>query len=160
MLNYFIDCLLTPFAFILEYYNSDQALEPNRNHNVGPFLSAWTKGLWQMVAGRAIYDRVTNTFIACIAIDFTMDIVENILADVEVDEIGTLTLVRNDANGSVVMSPNFDWDNAEKLTQLVNDEMLEAGVDKNIFQEIKSTDWYETDGSVFETEDFVLSVYP
>lgn len=113
-----------------------------------------------MVAGRAIYDRVTNTFIACIAIDFTMDIVENILADVEVDEIGTLTLVRNDANGSVVMSPNFDWDNAEKLTQLVNDETLEAGVDKNIFQEIKSTDWYETDGSVFETKDFILSVYP
>ena len=109
----------------------DQAIDPSRVHSVGPYLGAWTK-MWLMTTGRAIYDRVTGAFISCIAVDFTIDIVNEIIEEAKVAELGMLTLVRNDGEGTVLTSPNFDFESESEPTT-IDDPKLETGVDQKIF---------------------------
>jgi hypothetical protein len=93
-----------------------------------------------------------------------------LLDDVRIDELGVLTLVRNDDDGTVVTSPYFDYDTADSTTT-VDDPSLQTGVDQAMFDEIKSiidfsTEWnpdtasnaFET--TVFQTEQYLITAYP
>ena len=122
----------------------DQVLNPNRVHCIGPYIDAWSKEKrWLMSAGRAVYDIETGAFISCIAVDFSVgDIAQVLVLDgVKVDDLGTLTLVRNDDLGTVVWSPNFDFEVAESTTT-IDDPLLETGVDAEMFNAFRSkVDW-------------------
>ena len=139
----------------------DQALDPSRVHSIGPYVSAWS-GVWLMTTGRAIYDRVTGAFISCIAVDFTIDIVNGIIEEAKIADLGMLTLARNNGKGTVVTSPTFDFESATEPTT-INDPNLGTGVDKEMFEEIKSIDWSSAGAQstpLYETEDKIISVYP
>jgi len=116
----------------------DQALQPDRVRTVGPFVNPWAaKKFWLLSTGRAVYDLVTNEFVSCISVDIAMDGLNKMLNETKVDGLGTITLVRNDENGTVVTTPKFDFDTADSLTT-IDDPMLETGIDLKMFDEIKS----------------------
>ena len=111
----------------------DQALDSNR-----AYPNAWVAETFcLLLSNRVVYDRVTNAFIMCILVDIDMDGVNKIPTKTKVDGLGTITPVRNNDNGTVVTSPNFDFDTADSLTTIDN-PMLETGVDLKMFDEIKS----------------------
>ena len=148
----------------------DQALNPDRIQNIGPFVNAWNPEDWLMTAGRSVYDRVTGTFISCIYLGFSLDGINQILANAKVDDWSMLTLARYDEYGTVVTSPNFDFDAADSTTT-IDDPALETGVDSQMFDDMKSLvdfsqPWdpkearrlYEK--TLFESEEKIISAYP
>jgi hypothetical protein len=148
----------------------DQALNPNRVHSAGPFISAWARTEWLMSAGKAVYDHRTGAFIACVQVDFALDSITRILRGIEIDELGVLTLVRNDELGTVVGSQYSDFNGANETTP-VDDPALNTGVDQAIFAEIKSlvnfslawtpekaSELYET--KFFDGDEHIIAAYP
>jgi len=149
----------------------DQALNPQRVHNIGPYIDAFNNDQWIMTAGRAVYDRITGAFISCIAVEFLIDAVKKILESVKVDDLGVIfTLARNDDDGTVVISRTLDWD-AENSTTTVDDPSIETGIDRDAFDKIKSIvdfsqKWDPKDvsdsfaKSLFAEGEYVVSAYP
>mmetsp|Transcript_15777 Transcript_15777/g.33367 ORF Transcript_15777/g.33367 Transcript_15777/m.33367 type:complete len:1213 (+) Transcript_15777:226-3864(+) len=150
----------------------EQALNPTRVHSIGPYMSAWDEDKkWLLTVGRAVYDIKTGAFVCCIAVDFFMDKVNQMLEDVRVNELGILTLVRNDENGTVAASSKFDLD-YEGGTTTVDNPALETGVDQEMFAKIKylvnfSQLWDAKNASedfavAFSDEDgdHIISAYP
>jgi len=149
----------------------DQVLSPNRMHNIGPYVDAWSKErIWLMTAGSAVYDVETGAFISCIAVDFTIDNINSALNEVKIDELGTLTLVRNDDVGTVIWSPNFDFEAAESTTT-VDDPLLETGVDQDMFNTFQdrvdwSQSWYPEEVAesfnmaIIDNEEVIIAGYP
>mmetsp|Transcript_18225 Transcript_18225/g.39386 ORF Transcript_18225/g.39386 Transcript_18225/m.39386 type:complete len:1769 (-) Transcript_18225:63-5369(-) len=149
----------------------DQALDPSRLHSAGPYIDAWTtEKTWTMTAGKAVYDLGTDIFISCINVEFTIDSLNRMLEEVKVDELGILSLVRNDENGTVVTSPEFNLDVADSTTT-IDDPALETGVDREMFDSIKSIvdfslPWDSKNASrlfeatLFDRDQHIISAYP
>ncbi|KAL7547634.1 hypothetical protein ACHAWF_010919 [Thalassiosira exigua] len=151
----------------------DQALNPQRVQNIGPYLDAWAAAddkLWFFTVGRAHYDDITGAFVFCIAVDFSLDKINQVLDEVKLDNLGILTLVRNNEAGAIATSSMFDLGSAN-ATPTVEDLELETGFDRDMFDQIKtivdySQPWEPEEASrlyesaLFETEDHIISSYP
>ena len=86
------------------------------------------------------------------------------------EELGILTVVRNDDNGTVVTSTNFDL-NAETSTTSIDDPKIITGVDKQTFTDIQniakfSQPWDPQDSASYmrmfsnRADDHVFTAYP
>ena len=73
----------------------------------GPFDDAWDNDKRMLSVGRAVYDRITDEFIACLYVGFTLSSIEDTLAkyiaggQVEAFEV---SVVRFDLHGTVLAS--------------------------------------------------------
>ena len=149
----------------------DQALNPYRIQSNGPYLDAFSDRQWLMAAGRPIYDRRTKTFVACMANEYTLDSIEDIIEEINLGNwSASVTVVRWDDEGTIVRSPNFDFDSATKTTT-VDDVDVGTGVDKDMFEEMKNLfdfneAWTPEDATdAFESKTFLsngtfISIYP
>eukprot|EP00957_Ditylum_brightwellii_P106556 8129841-Ditylum_brightwellii.AAC.1 len=57
------------------------ALDPFRVHMIGPKYDALGGNFWHMIIGKAVYDRITNEFIACVSMTVSPDIINDVLAE-------------------------------------------------------------------------------
>jgi len=110
-----------------------QAMNPEKVHHAGPIESAWQKGRWFMTLGRAVYDRITNEFVACIAVDFVLDSVEAKLQASKVTEGSEVSVVRFSENGTVVASTAW---NSTFATSLVPIDDLNVGLNNKTYAEL------------------------
>lgn len=96
--------------------------------------------------------------------------VQQLLDEVDISDLGVLTLVRNDEDGTVVTSPYFDYDTATDATT-IDDPALQTGVDQELFAEMKSvvdfsTQWDPQEATmafqsaIFETNENYITLYP
>lgn len=115
----------------------EQALNPQRTTNVGPYLDANVEDLWLMTFGRAVYDRITGEFIACTLADVGVDQIAKIVGDASIGETTETALVRWNDEGTVVASPKWISSTANS-TVSVYDEELGIGLDEETFEQIKS----------------------
>ena len=114
---------------------SEQALFPERVHTVGPYLDAWRPHLWLVTMGRAVYDRHTNEFVACMLIDVSVDqVLNDLLAEVPKDA-SLYSLIRWDEKGTVVASPNW---NSKKAMDTVTVDQLNIGLDEAGYLKMKN----------------------
>lgn len=148
----------------------EQALNPHRTTNVGPYLDANVEDLWLMTFGRAVYDRVTGEFIACTLADVGVDQLAEIVEEASIGETTETALVRWDDEGTVVASPKWISSSATS-TVSVFDEDLGIGLDKETFEQIKSLvdftqPWdsldarNEFEGNLFRVGGKMLSAFP
>lgn len=82
----------------------DQALEPERIVMDGPFLDAFVDDNWLVSSGRAVYDRITNDFVACIFVGMSTAFVSDIMKESRVTPNSEVSVVRWDPEGSAVAS--------------------------------------------------------
>ena len=121
----------------------DQVIHAN-HHNVvgGPFLDAWVKGAWFMSVGRAIFDPVTNEFVACTLL--TLDVqtsLTKIVKDSQVTENSRASVVRYQPDGLVVMSSAWNMENA---TSTVTIDELNVGVSREAYNQFFNLVDYNT----------------
>lgn len=119
--------------------------------------------------GQSFFDYQTGQFVSCFVFDFLLAGINAVLDEVRIGELGTLTLVRNDDDGTVVISPYFDYGTANETTT-IDDPALQTGVDQALFNTIKSTVdfskvWDPEEASnafenVIETEEYLITAYP
>ncbi|CAB9503300.1 expressed unknown protein [Seminavis robusta] len=119
---------------------TQQALNPRKVHHEGPYNSAW-HDQWLMTIGRSIYDRITNEFIACIGIDFTLDSIERIMQGARVTPNSEVTIVRFNPEGTLVSSTA--WDRRQALTANETDKVdtideIQVGLSAEGYQEFYS----------------------
>ena len=118
-----------------------QAMEPDSKgfHVHGPYLRS-NNGGWQLSLGRAIYDPVTQEFIACTSVDFMLSHIQSILqetVDRSNGQLSHLTIVKynsegqNEKLGEVVASTNW---NLSESNQTVTIDELQIGVRQEDFQ--------------------------
>jgi len=148
----------------------EQALNPQRTTNVGPYRDANIENLWLIAFGRAVYDRITGEFIACTLADVGVDQMAEIVAEASIGETTETALVRWDDEGTVVASPKWISSSATS-TVSVFDEELGIGLDKDTFEQIKSLvdftqPWdpvkarNEFEGNLFRVGGKMLSCFP
>lgn len=85
----------------------DLALNPEKVIMEGPSLDAFLAGSWLLTLGRAVYDRTTNDFIACIYVGLRVDFLEDIMRRSRVSKHSEVSIVRRD-QGAVVASSAWD----------------------------------------------------
>ena len=121
-------------------------------------------------SGKSFFDHQTGKFVSCFVFDFSVDGIQKLLEEVGTEELGVVTLVRNDDVGTVVISPYFDFATASETTT-IDDPVLQTGVDQALFTEMKSlvdfsTEWNTEgafkafDSTTFETEESIIAVAP
>ena len=150
----------------------DFALDAFRTNTFGPYINAWnSETQWLMGAGRPVYDPITGALVACILIDYTMDGIDSLLANLTFNQIGNMHLVRNDDLGTVVSSHEFDYSTATSAPT-ISDTAFGLGVTMETYREIQSifdfsrSDWTPEEAkesyasSVFDTKESHLIAYP
>ncbi|MEM7477895.1 MAG: hypothetical protein AAF483_23155, partial [Planctomycetota bacterium] len=109
----------------------DQALNPSKVHHEGPFVSAWSTSEWVMTIGKAVFDKITNDFIGCIAVGFVLDSIDNVLHASKTTEHSEVSVIRFNENGDVVASTA--WNRSESTeTKSIND--LNVGLTQESYQ--------------------------
>ncbi|CAB9506473.1 expressed unknown protein [Seminavis robusta] len=83
---------------------SQQALEPDTVHLVGPFPDAWNEQAQIVLLGQAIYDPLTLEFVACSFFDVTITYVQDTLLKSRVTPNSHVTITRFDDQGTVTAS--------------------------------------------------------
>lgn len=81
----------------------DQALNPDRiRFDSG--RDAWDNTSWLLTMGRAVYDRITNDFVACTYVGISLFLLDEELREAVVVKGEKIALVKLDVNGTVVGS--------------------------------------------------------
>ena len=115
----------------------DQALNPHRTNQAGPFLDASSskEGQWELFLGKAVYDRLTKEFIGCTLIKINLEKVSNLLRDCPAYESSNVTLVAWDNDGTVISSSGQRTKTSEHQTLL--DSGIDLGISFEIFKKCK-----------------------
>eukprot|EP00536_Pseudo-nitzschia_multiseries_P012093 jgi/Psemu1/244263/estExt_Genewise1.C_4430009 len=79
---------------------SDQALHPGEARIYGPYADA-TRASWRLTFGKAVFDRLTNEFIGCIALDVSLIQAEKLLREINEGIPSNMVLTKPD--GTVVV---------------------------------------------------------
>jgi len=98
----------------------DQALHPEKLLVDGPFLDAWVENNWLISSGRAVYDRITDDFLACIFVGMSTFFVEDIMRESRVTPNSEVSVVRWDGDGSVVASSAWNLSEAREVVTIVD----------------------------------------
>lgn len=112
-----------------------QAQNPQNIVSYGPYLNAMQEKEWLMSIGRAVYDRVTQEFIGCIGVDYILNPVEEAVVESKVTLSSEVTVVRWDANGTVVASSAF---NRSEASENIMIDGLPVGVSHEAFVDMKT----------------------
>eukprot|EP00957_Ditylum_brightwellii_P112858 8604712-Ditylum_brightwellii.AAC.1 len=124
--------------------------------------------------GKAVYDRLTNEFIACILINVSRESINDVVSNVKIlnrEDGGTrVTVIKWDDEGTVVASPELDWSTETEPTT-INDPRIERGLSLEDFKHFKSlVDFREVfdpeevcrtfEDAFYETDGLFVSAYP
>eukprot|EP00957_Ditylum_brightwellii_P109779 8372829-Ditylum_brightwellii.AAC.1 len=125
--------------------------------------------------GKAVYDRLTNEFIACILINVSLESIDDVVSNVKilnsVEDGGTrVTVIKWDDEGTVVASPEWDWSTETEPTT-VDNPRVERGLSLEDFKHFKSlVDFREVldpkevrkkfEEASYETDGLFVSAYP
>ena len=117
----------------------DQALNPHRTNQAGPFLdsSSSEEGQWELFLGKAVYDRLTKKFIGCTLIKINLDKVSNLLHKIPPYELSNVTLVAWDNDGTFIASSRQRNRTSEHQTLL--DSGIDLGIPYEIFKKCKDS---------------------
>lgn len=91
----------------------DQVTNPGKLRIVGPYLDAWSTGVWLVSIGQALFDPNTKELVACLLFD--VDVRSSlfaILANSQVTTNSPISVVQWAAEGTVVVSTAWDMSNA------------------------------------------------
>ena len=112
-------------------YCADQALHPGQVRIYGPYPDvAW--GTYRITVGEAVFDRRTGHFIACTALDISLDLAEGLFQSIAIEDRVSMAVTRPD--GTVVAEPGnsfkanatlklYETDFIDKATY---DELIES----------------------------------
>ncbi|KAL3919467.1 MAG: hypothetical protein SGILL_003738, partial [Bacillariaceae sp.] len=105
---------------------ADQALHPGEVRISGPSLDAnW--GTWRLTVGQAVFDRRTGHFIACTALDMSLEMATEMLDSISFDNRTELAVTRVD--GIVVAGAGISSNDTEPLhideTGFMNEETFD-----------------------------------
>lgn len=93
----------------------EQALEPDHIH-YQPGPDAWDNGFWLLAMGRAVYDRITNEFIACIYIGIGLGVVDEELRQARVVDGEIINLIDWSEEGQIIGSSIENRNSSESLS--------------------------------------------
>ena len=114
----------------------------------GPFIDAWDNNRKLVSVGRAVYDRVTDEFIACLYVGFSMSTIEETIVQYTVYGSFEVTVVKFDGRGTVLASTAslnssltkddiFDIsDNEDSHIHTI--DRYDVGVSKDSFKELRN----------------------
>ncbi|KAG7351000.1 Cache domain containing protein [Nitzschia inconspicua] len=126
---------------------ADQALHPGELRVSGPYLDAvWSA--WRLTVGEAVFDRRTGHFIACTALDVSLDLATEILDSVAVDNRTAIAITRLD--GTVVAGAGT----SSEFTETVNIQNTEFITEKTFLALTKDLFWehhYNSNQSYIES---------
>ncbi len=92
-----------------------QALEPDRVHyEAGP--DAWDNASWILVMGQAVYDRITQEFLACTYVGITLGVIDQELMQATVVEGEILSLIDHSRGGIIVGSSKPNRNASESVS--------------------------------------------
>jgi hypothetical protein len=128
-------------------FQGDQALPESVIDSLGPYLDALSqndKNVWVVTFGQAVFDMLTNEFIACTLFDVSLTELYNVVN--QAASFGNTTksaLIRWNDEGDVIVASNWN-PRAENTTVTVTDPMLDLGVDSGIYSRIRNLVDYES----------------
>ena len=114
----------------------DQALNPKKT-----FLDSYIgvfSGQWLLSIGRALYDRHTNEFVACMYVGITLSLVEQRLQDSLLTDNSALTVLRFDEVGTVVASTEEGTLSGQTDSDLYTIDQLHVGLSRESYLELRS----------------------
>ena len=147
----------------------NQALQPEKAHLYGPYLSAWHTNEWFVSIGRSVYDRITQEFIGCISVDLVLNSIDSVVTELKVTSNSHLTIVRYDEIGTVVSSSAWNMSSAQRTTTI---DRLDVGVSQETFETLRNLVDFESSRwdhnrvrSAFENfsvkeDGYLISAYP
>ncbi|KAI2498817.1 hypothetical protein MHU86_15670 [Fragilaria crotonensis] len=142
----------------------EQALDPTKVHFFGPYLDAFEPDSVLFSIGKAVYDRVTNEFIACTLADFSIEELSREIETFKITNSSEVYFVRWD-DGTVIASSKWNATNSSSTTTLFE---IDSDVDLALFTEMKQrfTISYQHDrdrshlNPVHYANDDVFAMYP
>ena len=114
----------------------DQGLSMGRTFFAGPYRDTWSDLQWIGSAGKAVFDRLTGDFIACVKADYSIQQLANILRGVQISDTATSNLVRWESSGTIVAGDAFDTSVDEDLVAIY-DGVEE--IDEDTWAEMRDT---------------------
>ena len=140
--------------------------------STGPYLDAvGGESLWVLTFGQAVFDRLTNEFIACTLLDVSVAQLYSILDEIsDISEGSRSAVVRWDDEGSVIVAS--EWNpSLEEEAAVVTDPGLELGVDAAIYNKLRnmvdySMEWSPDDvratylGTILESQGKLIMTHP
>jgi HAMP domain-containing protein len=93
----------------------DQALSPDRLL-FATGRNAWENDEWLFSVGRAVYDRLTKDFVACIFVGISLGAIDEELAESRIVPGSELSVVLWDKNGTIISSSGLDASQNRSLT--------------------------------------------
>ena len=111
-----------------------QAQQAGRVVVEGPFLDAFSPDNWLLSLGKAVYDPVTDEFVACTFVGIQIQFLQEILRDSRLTARSELSIVRLDQRGTVVASSAYDIQSVSGSDSIPDISQLRVGIDD--FQEL------------------------
>jgi hypothetical protein len=112
----------------------DQALQPEKVI-LDVLGDTWDEGRRVLSVGRAVYDRQTDEFVACIFVGISLSVIEEQLQKGRVTQDSALSVVRFDKVGTVVAS-SVTAERGEANTQVYLIDELELGLTEESYQDL------------------------
>lgn len=128
----------------------------------GPYLDALSaERLWVLTFGQAVFDRVTDEFIACTLIDVSVEELYKILkGSSKVGETSESALARWDDFGTIVVATQWNPE-VEEAEARLTDERMGLGVTHEVYQDMRnlvdfSQEWDPVEvKAIYKSEYFV-----
>ena len=111
----------------------EQALDPSKVRFFGPYLDAFLPDGVLFTVGRAVFDRVTNEFIACTLADVSVAEMTRKIETFKITNMTDVHLVKWD-DGTVVTSTKWNVTNSSRITTIFD---IDSGVDAALFSDMK-----------------------
>ena len=121
----------------------DQALNPHRTF-LDTYIDAFNDNHWILSIGRAIYDRLTNEFVACSYIGISLSLMEESLKGYTVTDNSEVSLVRFDSSGTIVASTAAIASAGQTDNDVYTIDELNVGLSKEAYQELFQLVDYES----------------
>jgi len=153
---------------------ADGRTSKDQNHIMaaGPYKDGDSSGRnWVLTFGQAVFDLLTNEFIACTLVDISFDQLYTILEGVTgLKTTAESALIRFNDEGTVLVATQ--WKPFEEDTAtVVTDEKLNLGVDANVYEDMRNLVNYnepwvaeEVDllyrETIFKNKDRLIMTYP
>jgi hypothetical protein len=114
--------------------------------STGPYLDAFgrnNENMWSVSFGQAVFDRLTNEFIACTLVDVSLSELYTIVSQAaSFGNTSKSALIRWNDKGNVIVASNWN-PKLENTSVTITDPMLELGVDAEIYKQIRNLVDYE-----------------
>eukprot|EP00977_Amphora_coffeiformis_P023461 scaffold13448_cov180-Amphora_coffeaeformis.AAC.1 len=132
-----------------------QALNPEKVLMEGPYEDAWLTGTWLVTVGRAVYDRATNDFIACLYLGLNVAFLEDVMRESRVFPNSDVSIVSFEGGFVVASSAwNITQDGQPPLIY-----ELDIGVSQSAYDKFSNLVSFDSEWDPDEVRELYESEY-